>query len=837
MLNTRFLMREVYHGGFQVIAFILCVALSVATMSGLNSFKRDVYGSFYREARVLHGGDLIVHSHYPFSDSILKKIEDIASDSSVEKTRTRRLMSMVRSSESEQSLLATLVLVESNYPLYGNIVLDSGRGFDRVLRSGSIVVSKELLSRLQVQIGAKLHIGEGVFEIADTITNDPTQSASFSLLGPRLYISSDDLEQLNLLGSASRVEQEILIKIDDDFSPLELERVTTALNEAALPAQEQVRTARTARSGVKRFFDNMFFFLSFISIFTLLLSGIGMQCSLSAMVQHKRKTIAIIKTTGATNRFIFSHYLVLVLSLAIIGSFLGILAGYVIKLYLPTFLDTILPGNPESSLHLIDVLESLALGLIVTLLFTFFPLSRLSEIRPVALFKYEQRSSGRKLIGRLMFLFGFIFLSLLVIRQLEDIKTGIYVMLVCFSVIVLITLITAVLFKYFKRLNTSNLKLRQALKSLYRPDNTTKPVVVTLACSLTILLTIYLLETNLFTSFITSYPEDAPNLFFLDIQKDQIQTFSETAGRKVQLYPVIRARLVSINAEPINYERERKRKRDSLAREFNLTYRSSLLDDEIISEGGSLFDEQRVNDGVVEVSVLDTIADIGNIERGDLLLFNIQGVMLEANVTSIRSRTKSKLHPFFYFVFSEDVLQSAPQTFFGSMTLEKDTIPSMITRMVTELPNVSAINVSDTAERFGHILRRLAATITFFSIFSIAAGLLIMISGLLATHPARIREASYYKILGADSGFVFWVIIYENVILGLTCALIGMVCANTAAWLLCRYLFEISYTIPFSNLLLIFAATILLVTTIGVAGSFKVVYRRPIDFLRMEESG
>ena len=167
------------------------------------------------------------------------------------------------------------------------------------------------------------------------------------------------------------------------------------------------------------------------------------------MVQHKRKTIAIIKTTGATNRFIFSHYLVLVLSLAIIGSFLGILAGYVIKLYLPTFLDTILPGNPESSLHLIDVLESLALGLIVTLLFTFFPLSRLSEIRPVALFKYEQRSSGRKLIGRLMFLFGFIFLSLLVIRQLEDIKTGIYVMLVCFSVIVLIFFsISAVFINY-----------------------------------------------------------------------------------------------------------------------------------------------------------------------------------------------------------------------------------------------------------------------------------------------------------------------------------------------------------------------------------------------------
>ena len=74
-------------------------------------------------------------------------------------------------------------------------------------------------------------------------------------------------------------------------------------------------------------------------------------------------------------------------------------------------------------------------------------------------------------------------------------------------------------------------------------------------------------------------------------------------------------------------------------------------------EGKTLFGsqpQQLLVKGEVPVSVLDTVADFGNIQVGDLLVFKVQGIPLKARVTSMRTRTESKVRPFFYFVFQEE---------------------------------------------------------------------------------------------------------------------------------------------------------------------------------------
>ncbi len=837
-MNLRFLRREVRHGRPQIITFVLCVALSIGALNGLNGFKRDAYESVYRESRAMHGGDLIIHSHYPFSEALLQKVEEIAGREPVETTTAYRFFSMVRPARSvddEGSLLANIKSVEANYPLYGTIELAAGRSFQEMLVPGAVIVSEEVLARLQLTVGERLRIGSADFIIADSIDFDPSVSSSFFLLGPRVYLRADDLEKIGLLGRTSRADYRMMLKVGDD--PRLLKAVEADLSRAAGPGPAQVTTAGKARSGLKRFLDNLFFFLSFISIFTLLLCGIGMQSSLTALVQQKKRTIAITKTMGASRRFLFVHYLSFILLMGAVGSALGMVGGYLIKRILPLYLGDLLPVSQSASFSFSDILEGTLLGLAVTLLFGLLPLVRLVDIRPVILLRDEAGETGRKALAWLTTLVGMGLLALLVINQLDDVRIGVYVILACLALIVIITLTALGLLKYFRSVHIAHLGLRQAQRSLFRAGNRTLSVVVTLACSLSVLLCIYLLEVNLFSSFITSYPKDAPNLFFLDIQQGQKDRFSAIVDRQMQLYPVIRARLLSINQEPIDYEKERARKRDNLAREFNLTYRNSLLDDEAIVEGGVLFDEKRVVPPLVEVSLLDTIAEFGDIKRGDRLVFNIQGVELEALVTTIRSRTKSKLHPFFYFVFSEEVLKAAPQTYFGALHLDAEDIAPTIDRVVGELPNVSAINVSETADRFAKLLTRLADSVIFFSSFSMAAGCLILIGALLATRLARIREAAYYKMLGADSGFVLRMVIYEHVLLSLVCAVIGFGCAIAASWVICRMVFEISYLVPYGDLLLIFGGAVLLVTLIGSVGSLNVIRRRPIDFLRQDEGG
>ena len=51
------------------------------------------------------------------------------------------------------------------------------------------------------------------------------------------------------------------------------------------------------------------------------------------------------------------------------------------------------------------------------------------------------------------------------------------------------------------------------------------------------------IEANLDATFVRSYPEDAPNLFFVDIQPDQRNGFVRLVDTDVTFYPVVRARV------------------------------------------------------------------------------------------------------------------------------------------------------------------------------------------------------------------------------------------------------------------------------------------------------
>ena len=227
---------------------------------------------------------------------------------------------------------------------------------------------------------------------------------------------------------------------------------------------------------------------------------------------------------------------------------------------------------------------------------------------------------------------------------------------------------------------------------------------------------------------------------------------------------------------------------------------------------------------------------MGDIGLGDVLRFNIQGVPLEAEVMSVRTRTKSKLYPFFYFVFPPEFLEKAPQTYFAALHLEKSEIPSMENRIVTAFANVSVINMAQTAAELGGLMRRLSEIITFFAAFSLLAGALILVSSILATRMARVRETVYYKILGGRSRFVFSVFFYENMLIGLCSAAFAVLLAQAMNWAVCRYVLEIAVRPNWFASLTLMVLTVALVVSLGMLSSLFILHHRPADFLR-EQGG
>jgi len=829
MVHYRFLLREMLEARHQAGIFILCVALSITSLVALNSFRHDVHRSIAGDARALHGGDIILHSHYDFSPGLLAAVHDLQGELSG-MVRTWEFYSVVRSDAGEtQTLFCNIMAVEPGYPLYGAVVLESGGSLTDHLVPGTAIVGKELLARLDLKKGDMLHVGKASLRIADVVIRESTRPVDVLNFGPRVFVTASDLPKMGLVRTGSRVQYEMLLRLRDETR---LGAVAARLETAALPNQERVSTFRNARSGLKRFFDNLLFFLSLISIFTLLLAGIGMQSSLAAMLRQKEKSLAIVRALGATTKFLFLHYLLLALLYGLVGSVLGVAAGLLLKFGFPALFGGILPPEQVSGLRGADIIEGMVLGLLVVVFFTFLPLYRLREVKPSVIFRSETAQTGRGAIYYLAIGFGLVLLTLLVIGQLDDVTTGLYFMAGACGLILVMTGLAYLLLTALRHLRMRTLPLRQALRSLLRPGNSTRSVIVTLASALSVLLAIFLVEYNLRASYVESYPSDAPNLFMVDIQKNQREGFAAMVGEDVQLYPIIRARLKAINGVAVKRGERRGRFSDSLTREFNLTYRDKLLPDEVVTGGSILF--QRDKDGHIplQVSILDTVAEMGDMQLGDILDFNIQGVPLQAEVTSMRSRTKSRLYPFFYFVFPPEYLQKAPQTFFAALHVAKENIPQLEKRVITAYPNISVINMAETAVQLGKMMHKLSDIVNFFALFSILAGALIIIGSILATRLARVREAVYYKVLGGRSIFVFTVFCYENILLGLLSALPGVLLAQIGSWALCHYLFDIPYRPFWGGSLLVVGMTVILVVGVGLSSSISIIRQKPVTFLR-----
>jgi len=828
-MNFRFLLREIVHSRGQAVVFILCVVLSLVSIVAINSFRRDVRGVIASDARSLHGGDIIIHSHADFSPPLAAELAELRRDTGVVAVNTREFYSVARTANGGASLFSNILAVDSGYPLYGRVELRSGREFADVLTPGKAIVAAALLERLGLAVGDTLLLGNTTLAIVDVVGRESLRPVDFFNFGPRILVSTADLAAMDLVGKGSRVTYQTLLKLADLGSQ---EAIAARLAAKADAGQEQISTSANAGSRVKRFFDNLLFFLSLISVFTLLLAGIGMQSSLAALLRRKVKSFAIIRALGASGWFLLRHYLVLVLFLSAIGCGLGILAGLLLKQSFSGLLAGLLPENIVLGASLWDVLEGMGLGIVVVTFFTFLPLSGIEDIKPVAIFRKELRPGLKRRATRILLVCGLLLLFGLVVRQLDDVRTGLYFMGGVLGLVIVIALLVGGLLKLLARCTFHTLSLRQAVRSLLRPGNASRSVVVTLASALAVLFSIYLVEQNLRTTYIDSYPADAPNLFFLDIQKDQQQGFVQLVGGQVALFPVVRARLQSINDNKIDREAELKKRGDSLAREFSLTYRQTLSPDEILVAGDSLFGPGDRPGSLPPVSLLDTVVEMGDFKMGDVLDFNIQGVPLRAEVTSIRSRTKSMLYPFFYFVFPEKYLRAAPQTSFAALQVAKDEVAQLENTIVNNYPNISPINVGESAAELGKLMQKLSVMITFFASFSILAGGLILVSSILATRMARMEEAVHYKILGADTFFVLRVFFQENLLLAFLSGGAAVVVAELGSWGLCHFFLNIRYQpYPLACLALL-AGTAGLVVVLGLLSSVAIIRKKPGRFLR-----
>ncbi|MEZ4616889.1 MAG: ABC transporter permease [Caldilineaceae bacterium] len=334
LLHPTFIRRQVTSARKQSTVLVLCVALSMVTLVALRGFGDSVNRALIRDAQALQAADIEVDSNFPLSAPLVDELAAIEEEGLAVTARTYQFVSVVRVADGEETLLSNLKVVEPGSPFYGEVTLASGRPFHAVLQAGTVVVAQEVLDRLQLQVGDRLQIGQATLTIGDVVTFEPDRPVNFFTLGPRIFIADADRVALDLIKAGSRVNYEVLLKVNDERN---LDAIAKQI-AAVMEPQEDVETYRSARSGVQRFFENLLRFLGLVAIFTLLLAGIGIQSALTALLRERDNTIAVMKTLGATGRFVTVNFLAVVSILGIIGTLLGIGTGLLLERLFPLLL-------------------------------------------------------------------------------------------------------------------------------------------------------------------------------------------------------------------------------------------------------------------------------------------------------------------------------------------------------------------------------------------------------------------------------------------------------------------------------------------------------------------
>lgn len=866
--------------------FFVCVAVGVGALVGVSLFAAHVDRAVTKEARGLLGGDLEIRSSHPLSTEGQTVLHSLG-QRGIAVTHVSELVAMAARTDREKvagqfTQIVELKAVEPSYPFYGTLKLEPAHSLDFLLhpdasmckktRCDGAVVQEALLLRMGLAIGDRLKIGEAEFLITGLVRTEPDRMANAFSLGPRVIISGEGLQTAALIKPGSRVKERQLLKLPSD---LPLEPLRGELRGRLAADHVRVTGYRDAQPQLKQFLDQLSRYLGLIGLTALFIGGLGVAMSIQAFLQEKLKTIAILKTVGADSATVVRTYVVQALGLGLLGSLAGLLLGILLQRVLPPLLagafvtdllDQLGASTELSAVSIGPLLKGGALGVLATLLFTFWPLLRIREIKPAAIFRREVESDAVSetartlpwwmrwgLNDRLNLLTAVVILSGLgglSIWQAGSWKVG-GLFIGGLSLAVVLLFVCARLLIAGLRLvpRTTSWSLRYAMGNVVRPGGHTAGMLVAIGMSVMVIVTVSLVEQALLRQVGETRPVDAPTFFFIDLQPDQTDGFAElvklqTAGRTPELTPLVRSRLHAVNGEVVTVEEEReqeerreeskdeRRKQWYLSREYVLTFLDQLpKGNEIVGgawwQPGQHFERP-------QVSIEEEAAKSLGVETGSSIEFDIQGATIAAEVSSIRKVDWGNFSTNFYMILSPGALDGAPITYVATIRVPSEQEVPLQQAVVASFPNVSAIHIGDVLDNFARVLDRLALAIRAVAVFCVVTGGLVMASALAATRYRRLYESVILKALGATRSLIAGAFATEYALLGFVGGVIAIGLSSALSWLVLTYIFDLSWSLHPTVLLTGLGLTVLLTMCVGLLSTFHILGQRPLAILRHE---
>jgi putative ABC transport system permease protein len=829
--------RDARKNGGKLFLFIASITLGIGAMVGINSFRENLLGEINDQAKELLGADVEVKSQQPLTDSLYAEFNTLAPENSKE----LYFASMVYFPTTNGTRLVQVRALEGDFPYYGDIETEPLNAAKDFKTGRFALVDEKMMMQYNVEVGDQLKIGQQEFEILGKLQKMPGQTGIGAAAAPVVYIPYQYAFDTELIQKGSRINYLNYFKFDSQPDTLgwsKLLKKADALGYRSDDVDERKR--ETDQS-----FGDLTNFLSLIAFIALLLGCIGISSSIYVYTKEKTAIIATLRCLGMKAHQATYIFLIQVAFFGLIGSIIGCILGVGLHLYLPLLLQDFLPVTIDSAISWSSISMGLTIGVVTSVLFALIPLLALRTISPLQAIRADFENGSIKLdfLQIAVALFTICFLLLVVYLQIGDWKDAVVYTGSLLASIVILYLIAIGLTRLIKRFAPEQLPyvMRQGLSNLYRPQNQTRLLIITLGLGTAFIATLIFVENMLIERVSISGADDRPNTVLFDIQTNQkeglIALTKDFDLPIMQEVPVVTMRLLEINGISKNEAESDttiKIKDWFYTREYRVTYRDSLISSEKITDGKWAGIKSTQSDSIF-VSIAGDYAKQMDVKIGDALLFNIQGAVVKTYVGSFREIDWRRVQTNFLVVFPTGVLEKAPQF---HVVITKTSSPQRAANyqqaVVKNFPNVSVIDLELILKTLDEILGKVAFVIQFMAFISIATGLIMLISSIMLSRFQRVKENVLLRTLGATNSQLWKIIASEYFFLSLLASLLGLLLAVIFAFLLGKFVFEFVFIPSAIQSLKIVAGICAITITIGLLNNRNILNQSPMESIRKE---
>ena len=820
--------------GFRV--FLACLVLGVAAIAAIGSLTAAVSAGLRADARMLLGGD--VSLRLPLRPAIERERQFLADSgalSSVVKLRT-----MARALDGGKRSLIELRAVDAAYPLYGTVEVNPAEPLDVALGQQEgvygAVVERAVADRLGLAIGDRFRIGEAVIQLRAILESLPDAAFAGLAFGPRVLISEMALAGTGLIRPGALVSYDYRLRLPARTDP---QRWAENARAAFPDAGWQIRTGTDASPSLQRLFDRIGFFLHLAGLTALLVGGVGIGNAVAGYVASKTQAIATLKCVGASTRIVFMAYLAQILVLALTGIVLGLILGGLAPAGIAPLLKPLLPSGLKLGMYPAPLAVAAVCGLLVTLLFSLWPLAAIARIPPAALFRDRVAPVRRRvpIMAAGAAIAAAVTLAALVVLTAPDRRVALWYVAGAVAAFALFRLAGAGIVAVARLCpSPSRPAPRLAIANLHRPDAATARIVLSLGIGLSLLVAVALVDRNLTAEIETRLAERAPADFFIDIQPDQLAGLREIVRSVPEAgfeeVPMLRGRISRINGTAVEDATGAPEAQWALRGDRGLTYAAEPPAGSRLVAGTWWPKDYR---GPPLVSFDVELAHGMGLKVGDTLTVNVLGREVTATIANLRQIDWAGLGINFAIIFAPGTLEAAPQTHLAAVYIPPGAAEDRLVREITErFPNVSAIPVREALAAVARVVATIGAALRIVTFVTLLAGVLVLGGAIAAGHRRRVYDAVVLKVLGARRRTVAASFLIEHGILGFATAAVAAGVGTLAAYTLVTGPMRSDWIFLPGPILATLALAMLISLTLGFVGTWRALGAKPSRYLRYD---